>query len=397
MIEKDPLESVRVAVLQRLERHFGLDVSPWKGVVPRILRRLTQSGDVPNILSPTEVDELAHRVFEELLLGHTRFYRHPKSWDWLRQVWKPDANRPMRAVVLGCSSGEEVYSVLALMAEKDRLGNATCLGADANRRSLDQAREGRYELDNVGNAPESWRQRAFVSAPGSTVQVTDEIRSRARFETMNLARSFPQGTFDLIVLRNVLIYLSRETIERILERCRQHGEGGVLVVAPQEAFMLSEAKWANQMAPGLPVYRIGTVREERETGWEGGQARSTVEAATLPEVETEIRVTAFPEAAVTALSSRVSIAATGSVLVSGGSQWEEVHNALRKALQSPPESLILDLSRVQRTDYGVKKALGACLGLLAASGCQVSVVSTGKGLFPLNPDVTRLAPQSGRE
>ncbi len=397
MTSIDPLETIKVAVLQRLEGHFGLDVSPWMGVVPRILHRLTRSGDFPKHPSPTEADELTHRVFEELLLGHTRFYRHPRSWDWLRQSWKPDGDRPIRAAVLGCSSGEEVYSVLALMAEMDRLGNATCLGVDANRRSLDQARAARYEADNVGNAPEPWRLRAFFSAPGSTVQVKEEIRSRARFETMNLARSFPQGTFDLLVLRNVLIYLSRGVIEGILERCRQHGEGGLLVVAPQEAFMLSGAGWANQVEPGLPVYRIGPVREDLESGWKVDEGKSTVARRLQPTVQPEATAETTEEATVEALSSTSSIAAAGPRLVSGDSQWEEVHGALRKALQSPPESLILDLSKVRQTDYDVKKALGACLGLLAASGCQVSVIATGEGLFPLSPDVTRLLPQSGRE
>ena len=159
-----------------------------------------------------------------LTTNETYFFREPKHFDWLRRVATTgrDRARPFRVWSAASSSGEEAYSIAMVLA--DCLGGAPweVVGSDISTRVLERARIGHYSLQRTGRVPKDYLKRFCLRGVGEqegTLLINKELRQRVQFCQVNLNDSLPQlGSFDVIFLRNVMIYFNDETKRQVVAR-----------------------------------------------------------------------------------------------------------------------------------------------------------------------------------
>jgi two-component system CheB/CheR fusion protein len=258
----DPLEKVFVT----LRSQTGHDFSLYKrnAICRRIERRMAvhQFKKIGDYLcyfqqNKAEVDAL----FKELLIGVTHFFRDPEVFEALQEKVVPPlyyeergADRPIRIWSAGCATGEEAYSIaMILMEEMERLGhfyNVQIFATDINEEALEFARTGLYpEAISADVSPQ--RLRRFFEKEGNRYRIKKQIREMVTFAKQDLIKDPPFSKLDLIVCRNLLIYLSGTLQKKILPLFHYTlNHGGYLVLGPSETigefgnlFSLIDSKW----------------------------------------------------------------------------------------------------------------------------------------------------------
>jgi len=190
-------------------------------------------------------DEL-REIALELTVPETYFFRHPEQFRALVEAALPQrikarqADRRLNVLSAGCATGEEAYSLAALMASVPELEgwDIGLWGVDINPLLLQRARLARYSQWSLRAASD--RQRSsFFRAEGDAYVLRAEIGSAVRFESRNLLDDDPQfwlpDFFDVIFCRNVMIYFSASAVRALAERLtRSLAPGGFLFLGPSE-------------------------------------------------------------------------------------------------------------------------------------------------------------------
>ncbi len=173
--------------------------------------------------------------------NETYFFREPKHFEFLRaEILKGHSRRsPFRLWSAACSSGEEAYS--AAMVLMDALGNTgwEALASDISTQVLNKARSGRYPMSRTDKIPLEYLKRYCLRGVGEEegkLMVDPALGSKVEFRHINLNARLPDiGLFDVIFLRNVMIYFNGETKRQIvgrLQRCLR--PGGYLIIGHSE-------------------------------------------------------------------------------------------------------------------------------------------------------------------
>ena len=110
----------------------------------------------------------------------------------------------MRIWSAGCSSGEELYSVAILLAEAGLLARSFLLGTDCRIEAIRQARSALYNAA----ALEPATGRLYFELVGKSWQVSEPLRRHTHWEAVNLAETTARGPWDIILWRNLAIYLN---------------------------------------------------------------------------------------------------------------------------------------------------------------------------------------------
>ena len=217
-------------IFQILRNATGLDFSLYKAgtVHRRIARRMLVNQietlrDYLHLIQarPEEVRSLQ----EDLLVGLTRFFRDSDMFEALRSNVFPrifadrPLDQPIRFWVAGCSTGEEVYSLVITLLEYTTANHLDptiqIFGTDASERSIDKARSGIYTESLVAEiSPE--RLRRFFVRVEKGYQVAKRVRDLCIFARQNLCTDPPFSRLDLITCRNVLIYLGQQLQRQII-------------------------------------------------------------------------------------------------------------------------------------------------------------------------------------
>lgn len=171
-----------------------------------------------------------------LTTNETYFFREPKHYDLLQQELPKMADKGALSVWSAAASfGDEAYSTAMLMGDlqvQGRIGPSwNILATDISHRVLLSAKEAVYPVDRLrAVSPERLRRyclRGEGPAEGQ-VLMQDKVRERVRFGQLNLCKPFSGvGMFDVIFLRNVLIYFDAPTkvdvVDRVLECLKPDG------------------------------------------------------------------------------------------------------------------------------------------------------------------------------
>ncbi len=177
-----------------------------------------------------------------LTTNETYFFREPKHFDFMRDkvLSKRVPGRPFRLWSAASSSGEEPYSLAMLMA--DVLGEAPweIVASDLSTRVLERARGGVYPMERAEDIPKHYLSRFCLKGTGAQdgrFMVVRELRNRVQFRQVNLNETLPKlGEFDVIFLRNVMIYFDLETKRQVVARMLPLlAPGGHLIVGHSES------------------------------------------------------------------------------------------------------------------------------------------------------------------
>jgi chemotaxis protein methyltransferase CheR len=206
------------------------------------LHKLHSFGDYFQLLQQRK-EELQVAV-DLLTTNETYFFREPRHFEFLEKSILPShpQGQPFRIWSAASSSGEEAYSLAMLMA--DRLG-ASCswevLASDISMQVLEKAQRGIYPLRRAELIPLAYKQRYClrgVDEQEGMLLVNQALRQRVRFRQVNLNNTLPNdlGVFDLILLRNVMIYFQLETKREVVRRIvKQLKPGAYLFIGHSES------------------------------------------------------------------------------------------------------------------------------------------------------------------
>jgi two-component system CheB/CheR fusion protein len=242
------LDEAMRSVLEVLAEHFDVDFTCYKTttLVRRIRRRIELAcGDDAQQyvdLLTRDADE-RRRLYQDLLIGVTDFFRDPESYEALgkavRSTLFTDSSPEVRVWVAGCATGEEVYSVAMLLDEvrheRRWTGRIRLFATDVQQEALKRASAGIYPAEALAAMPRDRIERYFTPETGGRFRVAERLREMVVFATHNLVADAPFTQLDLICCRNVLIYFQPPTQMRVLGLFHFGlRTGGLLFMGPSE-------------------------------------------------------------------------------------------------------------------------------------------------------------------
>lgn len=185
-------------------------------------------------------------LLDRLTVQETRFFRHRPSFDLLdsyvqaRLVDDVD-EQPLALWSVGCSSGEEPYSMAICVAEVLRRHECNrafgVTGTDISLNALSKARQASYSPRRLEQLDEDLCERYFRAQDDGRRKLSEELAARvcvARLNVLDLAKA-PQSGMDVIFCQNLLIYFRRWRRREILNRLAERlAPGGLLVVGVGE-------------------------------------------------------------------------------------------------------------------------------------------------------------------
>ncbi|MGH9319902.1 MAG: PAS domain S-box protein [Vicinamibacteria bacterium] len=207
-------------IMLLLRNHSGVDFSLYKSntIQRRITRRMVLNkydtlDQYARFLrgNTKELDAL----YSDTLISVTSFFRNPDAFDVLqRQVWpallRQSGDDPLRVWVLGCSTGQEAYSIAMAFVEAaeraPRMRMLQVFATDLNEALLDKARHGLYAKSLAQDVSPERLRRFFVEEEGG-YRVGKALREMVVFARQNVISDPPFSRMDLISCRNLLIYL----------------------------------------------------------------------------------------------------------------------------------------------------------------------------------------------
>ncbi len=209
------------------------------------------------VLSKRVKPTLEAQVIEALTTNETSFFRDGHPFRTIQKKLLPElieAARPRKQLRIwsaACSTGQEPYTLAMILdAHFPELADwkVEILATDINQQVLERAKQGVFTQLEVGRGLPAIYLAKYFKRAGARWKLQSKIAEKVRFRALNLTNPWPSGPkFDMILIRNVLIYFDEPTKQRVLERaCARLKPMGLLVLGAAE----------NGQARSLPLSRV---------------------------------------------------------------------------------------------------------------------------------------------
>ena len=253
--EEQPFASLLHKIVAVVKSQTGRDFTHYKPTT--IMRRLRRRMQLAQLEHLSDYLDLLRRDPEEVsllsndfLITVTSFFRDPPVFEALQQrviprlMAEPGVEHTVRVWSVGCSTGEEAYSLAMLLLEEaarhDAPPEIQVFASDLHPDSLLRAREGFYPGDIKADVSAE-RLRRFFTVQEGGYRIRKEVRDCVVFAPHNLMSDPPFSKIDLIVCRNVLIYLQRRMQHNIIELFHYAlHPGGTLLLGSSETIESTE-------------------------------------------------------------------------------------------------------------------------------------------------------------
>lgn len=219
-------------IIVLLRSHTGHDFSSYKkNTIQRRVERcmgIHQIDDLATYVRFLKANpEELKLLFKEFLIGVTSFFREPIEWELLKDKVIPallearSPNNTLRVWISGCSTGEEAYSLAIVFKEvigrlkpyKDF--SMQIFATDLDCEAIDKAREGIFSVNIAKDISTERLNRYFVKV-NRGYQVVKDIRDMVIFAQQNMIKDPPFTKIDILVCRNLLIYLTPEIQKKLI-------------------------------------------------------------------------------------------------------------------------------------------------------------------------------------
>jgi chemotaxis protein methyltransferase CheR len=250
-----------------LQRSSGISLAAHKQalVSGRLTKRLQQRGlssfgDYFHLIMQANEEVELQTALDLLTTNETYFFREPKHFDFLQQQVLPKAQpgQQFRLWSAASSSGEEPYSLAMTLADGLTSTPWEIVASDISSRVLETARHGHYPLERASHIPKHQLSKHCLKGTGSqegTFLIDRSLRERVQFMQINLNTSLPKiGEFDVIFLRNVMIYFDMETKREVVARI-------LPLLRPGGYFFVSHSESLNGITDALKLITPSTYRK----------------------------------------------------------------------------------------------------------------------------------------
>ena len=186
-------------------------------------------------------------AFLDAITTHeTYLFRDQNQWDWFSDTYLPmiqseaDAGRRSRRLRIwsaACSTGDEPFTFACCLAARIRQPekwSVEIVGTDIGLSTLEQAKSGRFNERSMQKVPDNWQRRFFEQVDNDWL-AKPVLSDMIRFKQHNLIEPFSGFSFDLICIKNVLIYFDQKSkIPVMANLFQQLAKGGYLMIGPAE-------------------------------------------------------------------------------------------------------------------------------------------------------------------
>jgi len=248
-------------------RIAGISMSPAKKplVTSRLAKRLKHHGfgnygDYFRLITAQQGKAELQVAVDLLTTNETHFFREPKHFEFLRHraLAERRPGRTFRIWSAACSSGEEPYSIAMLLDEVLGSEPWELHASDLSTRVLDKARHGHYPAERIAEIPKHYLSRYCLKGVGSqegTLLIEKKLRERVQFMQHNLIEAAPKlGEFDMIFLRNVMIYFDQETKRQVVAKL-------LPLLRPGGYFLVSHSETLNGVNEELKLVQPAVYRK----------------------------------------------------------------------------------------------------------------------------------------
>lgn len=276
-LEAEAFSGLRDLIL----RAGGIDLDLYKEKC--VLRRITlrqRACGAPSLrayLKLVSADPAERsRLVRALTIHVSQFFRNPTTFRAIQEDILPailakkqrGGGRALRLWSVGCASGEEPYSLAILLLETGAQAlqehSSAIYATDIDPTSLHHAKEARYPAASLTQVPTRWRQRYFLQ-DGDRSLVVPEARRLVFFKGHNVLDPLPFGRIDLLVCRNVLIYMTEALQERVLLALHEAlNPGGFLVLGKVEGLAGAARECFEPVDVAERIYQKPELRSSRE-------------------------------------------------------------------------------------------------------------------------------------
>lgn len=244
---------VLTTLIALVREHTGIAMTPRKSVLlerrlqPRLQALSLHSYQAYLDRVASDRDEVAHFI-DLVTTNDTLFFRTPQIWDYFLDRYLPAWARAhpgacLRVWSAAAASGEELYSI-AMLCEQFKLQTPAfryqILASDISQQILGAAKAGQYSgrsVERIRLSHPDLLRKYFTPSPYG-VKVNEELRQNVSFTQHNLLEALPLKPgqqFDLVFLRNVLIYFDAEHQETVLRQARSSlKDDGRLILGESE-------------------------------------------------------------------------------------------------------------------------------------------------------------------
>jgi chemotaxis protein methyltransferase CheR len=227
-LELSSFEAVRQIVLA----DAGIVLEPGKEylvesrLAPIVRKEGLASIEVLVQSARSKTSELRRKIVDAMTINETTFFRDTDPFEYLAGTVLPTliearkVSRQLRIWYAAASTGQEPYSVSMQMREQFPVlesWRVVQLATDLSRPALERAKAGRYSQVEINRGLPAKLLVKYFDRHGLEWEIKDHIRRMVSFQEMNLNGVWPaMGTFDIVFLRNVMIYFDLEAKKRIL-------------------------------------------------------------------------------------------------------------------------------------------------------------------------------------
>ncbi len=223
------------------QKETGMDLSHYNN--SQVLRRLRVVmgkygyATLEQLRQEAEANPgLIQECLTKLTINVSEFFRDRQHWDQLAgKVSLLAEGRPLlRVWSVGCSHGQEVYSLVYTVAKQLPMNKFHVWASDVDADALAAAKAGIYQHDSLeGLAGE--QQRVMFRRQGAVFQIRERIRNQVTFMLHDILRDHLPGDFDLVLCRNVMIHFSSQAKQVVVQRLAESLTlGGLLFVGAAE-------------------------------------------------------------------------------------------------------------------------------------------------------------------
>jgi chemotaxis protein methyltransferase CheR len=203
--------------------------------------------------------KLLAEIADTLRVGETRFFRDPAQWQALRTTVLPAFKvERVRALSVGCSTGEEAYTLGMVLDQEAHLfeGGFRVVGVDRSDAALTVARSAVYPTSSVSDLPAPLQSRYLDSAGRDALSVVPRLRAQVSFVTRDVMNGLPAGQYEIVACKNMLIYFGEQARAKVVESLvHALSPGGALLVARSEVPLVRAlGQSCRLVAPGVFVF-----------------------------------------------------------------------------------------------------------------------------------------------